>query len=74
MSPLNSAFEIVKTILEIVIAGLGFGFSFLFSQQLDLGDIPSFFIGLLGGIFAFIIAQGLTSMVTRIFQRQNLSK
>jgi hypothetical protein len=41
---------------------------------LDLGDIPGFFIGLLGGIFAFIMAQGLTSLVTRIFQRQSLSK
>jgi hypothetical protein len=74
MSRLNSILDILKTLLEIVSAGLGFALSFIFSQQLDLGEVPGFFIGLLGGIFAFITAQGVTSMVTRIFKRQNSSK
>jgi len=74
MSRLNSILDILKTLLEIVSAGLGFALSFIFSQQLDLGDVPGFFIGLLGGIFAFIMAQGVTSMVTRIFKRQNSSQ
>lgn len=41
----------------------------LFARQLDLGTVPGVFMGLMGAIFAFILAQGLTTFIFRILRR-----
>jgi hypothetical protein len=56
-------------LFEIVCAAVGFAMSLIFARQLDLGDIPGVFMGLMGAIFTFILAQGLTSFIFRILRR-----
>jgi hypothetical protein len=41
----------------------------LFARQLDLGVVPAVFMGLMGAIFTFILAQGLTAFIFRILRR-----
>ena len=50
-------------------AATGFAMSLLFAKQLDLGAVPAVFMGLMGAIFTFILAQGLTSFIFRILRR-----
>ena len=69
MSQESAFFSALKIILEIVCAAIGFAMTLLFAKQLDLGTVPGVFMGLLGAIFAFILAQGLTSFIFRILRR-----
>jgi len=62
-------FGAVKIVFEIACAAVGFAMSLLFARQLDLGSVPGVFMGLMGAIFAFILAQGLTSFIFRILKR-----
>jgi hypothetical protein len=41
----------------------------LFAKQLDLGIVPGVFMGLMGAIFTFILAQGFTTFIFRILRR-----
>jgi hypothetical protein len=41
----------------------------LFARQLDLGVVPAVFMGLMGAVFTFILAQGLTAFIFRILRR-----
>ena len=59
----------IKILFEIACAAVGFAMSVLFSKQLDLGMVPAVFMGLMGAIFTFILAQGLTSFIFRILRR-----
>jgi hypothetical protein len=59
----------IKILFEIASAAVGFAFSLVFARQLDLGAVPGVFMGLMGAIFAFILAQGLTSFIFRILRR-----
>ena len=58
-----------KILFEIACAAAGFAMSLLFAKQLDLGTVPAVFMGLMGAIFAFILAQGFTSFIFRILRR-----
>lgn len=69
MSQSSERFSSIKIVFEIVCAAVGFAMSLLFARQLDLGDVPGVFMGLMGAIFAFILAQGLTSFIFRILSR-----
>jgi uncharacterized membrane protein len=59
----------IKILFEIACAAVGFAMSVLFAKQLDLGMVPAVFMGLMGAIFTFILAQGLTSFIFRILRR-----
>jgi hypothetical protein len=69
MSQISERFSTIKILFEIACAAGGFGMSLLFARQLDLGDVPGVFMGLMGAIFAFILAQGFTSFIFRILRR-----
>jgi hypothetical protein len=62
-------FNTIKILFEIASAAVGFAMSLIFAKQLDLGTVPGVFMGLMGAIFAFILAQGLTSFIFRILGR-----
>jgi len=62
-------FGTIKMLFEIICAAVGFAMSLIFARQLDLGDVPGVFMGLMGAIFTFILAQGLTSYIFRILRR-----
>jgi hypothetical protein len=62
-------FGTIKIVLEIACAAGGFAMGLLFAKQLDLGLVPGVFMGLMGAIFAFILAQGLTTFIFRILRR-----
>jgi hypothetical protein len=69
LSQSDALFNAIKILFEIICAALGFAMSLLFAKQLDLGIVPGVFMGLMGAIFAFILAQGLTSFIFRILRR-----
>jgi hypothetical protein len=69
VSQKSGFFSALKTIFEIVCTAIGFAMTLLFAKQLDWGAIPGAFMGFLGAIFAFILAQGLTSFIFRILRR-----
>ena len=69
MSQAQQAFGAIKVIFEVACAAGGFAMGLLFAKQLDLGIVPGVFMGLMGAIFTFILAQGLTSFVFRILRR-----
>ncbi len=69
MSKPVERFGTLKTLFEIACAAGGFGMGLLFAKQLDLGSVPAIFMGLMGAIFTFILAQGLTSFIFRILRR-----
>jgi hypothetical protein len=69
MNQASERFSTIKILLEIACAAGGFAMSLLFAKQLDLGDVPAVFMGLMGAIFAFILAQGLTTFIFRILAR-----
>ncbi len=69
MSQAKQAFGVIKVIFEIVCAAGGFAMGLLFAKQLDLGVVPGIFMGLMGAIFTFILAQGLTAFIFRILKR-----
>jgi hypothetical protein len=69
MSKASERFSTIKMLFEIACAAGGFGMSLLFARQLDLGDIPGVFMGLMGAIFAYILAQGFTTFIFRILRR-----
>jgi hypothetical protein len=66
MSQAKQGFGVIKVILEIACAAGGFAMGLLFAKQLDLGLVPGIFMGLMGAIFTFILAQGLTTFIFRI--------
>jgi hypothetical protein len=69
MSQTSERFSVIKMLFEIACAAGGFGMSLVFARQLDLGDVPGVFMGLMGAIFAFILAQGLSTFIFRILRR-----
>jgi len=69
MSQSSERFSAIKIIFEIACAAGGFALSLLFAKQLDLGDVPGVFMGLMGAIFAFILAQGFTTFIFRILRK-----
>jgi hypothetical protein len=69
VSQKSGLFSALKTVFEIVCAAIGFAMALLFAKQLDLGNVPGLFMGLMGAIFAFILAQGATSFIFRILKR-----
>jgi uncharacterized membrane protein YjjP (DUF1212 family) len=69
MSKPVERFGTLKILFEIACAAGGFGMGLLFAKQLDLGSVPAVFMGLMGAIFTFILAQGLTSFIFRILRR-----
>ena len=69
MSQTSERFSAIKMLFEIACAAGGFGMSLVFARQLDLGDVPGVFMGLMGAIFAFILAQGLSTFIFRILRR-----
>ena len=69
MNQASEGFSTIKILLEIACAAGGFAMSLLFAKQLDLGDVPGVFMGLMGAIFAYILAQGLTTFIFRILAR-----
>ena len=69
MSQISERFSTIKMLFEIVCAAGGFGMSLVFARQLDLGDVPGVFMGLMGAIFAFVLAQGFTTFIFRILRR-----
>ena len=69
MSQAKQAFGVIKVIFEITCAAGGFAMGLLFAKQLDLGVVPGVFMGLMGAIFTFILAQGLTAFIFRILKR-----
>ena len=69
MSQTSQAFGTIKILFEIACSAGGFGMGLLFAKQLDLGIVPGVFMGLMGAIFIFILAQGLTAFVFRILRR-----
>jgi hypothetical protein len=68
MSESNERFSTIKIIFEIACAAGGFAMSLLFAKQLDVGDVPGVFMGFMGAIFTFILAQGVTSFIFRILR------
>jgi hypothetical protein len=64
-----SQLSAIKIIFELACAAGGFGMSLIFAKKLDLGLVPGVFMGLMGAIFAFILAQGVTSFVFRILRK-----
>ena len=69
MSKPVERFGTLKILFEIACAAGGFGMGLLFAKQLDLGHVPAVFMGLMGAIFTFILAEGLTSFIFRILRR-----
>jgi uncharacterized membrane protein YjjP (DUF1212 family) len=69
MSKPVERFGTLKILFEIACAAGGFAMGLLFAKQLDLGNVPAVFMGLMGAIFTFILAQGLTSFIFRILRR-----
>ena len=69
MSQTSPRFGAIKILFEIACAAGGFGMGLLFAKQLDLGIVPGVFMGLMGAIFIFIHAQGLTTFIFRILGR-----
>jgi hypothetical protein len=69
MSQSGERFSTVKILLEIACAAGGFAMGLLFAKQLDLGVVTGVFVGLMGAIFTFILAQGLTALIFRILRR-----
>ena len=69
MSQAKQGFGVIKVILEIACAAGGYAMGLLFAKQLDLGLVPGIFMGLMGAIFTFILAQGLTTFIFRILGR-----
>jgi hypothetical protein len=69
LSPSSELLNAIKILFEIAFAAAGFAMSLVFAKQLDLGIVPGVFMGLMGAIFAFILAQGLTSFIFRILRR-----
>ncbi len=69
MSQAKQSFGVIKVILELACAAGGFALGLLFAKQLNLGIVPGVFMGLMGAIFTFILAQGLTTFILRILRR-----
>jgi hypothetical protein len=69
MSQSGGRFSAIKIIFEVACAAIGFGMSLLFAKKLDLGLVPGVFMGLMGAIFAFILAQGVSSFIFRILRK-----
>jgi hypothetical protein len=69
MGQSSERFSTIKILIEIACAAGGFAMTLLFARQLDLGVIPAVFMGLMGAIFTFILAQGLTAFIFRILRR-----
>ena len=69
MSQSSELLNAIKILFEIAFAAAGFAMSLVFAKQLDLGTVPGVFMGLMGAIFTFILAQGLTSFIFRILRR-----
>lgn len=69
LSQSSERFSTIKILLEITCAAVGFALGLLFARQLDLGTVPRVFMGLMGAIFTFILAQGLTTFIFRILRR-----
>jgi hypothetical protein len=69
MSQISERFSTIKMLFEIACAAGGFGMSLVFARQLDLGDVPGVFMGLMGAIFTYILAQGFTTFIFRILRR-----
>ncbi len=69
MSQISERFTTIKMLFEIACAAGGFGMSLVFARQLDLGDVPGVFMGLMGAIFTYILAQGFTTFIFRILRR-----
>jgi hypothetical protein len=69
LSKTSQVFSTIKLLFEIACAAGGFGMGLLFAKQLDLGIVPRMFMGLMGAIFTFILAQGLTTFIFRILRR-----
>jgi hypothetical protein len=69
LSKTSQGFSTIKLLFEIACAAVGFGMGLLFAKQLDLGIVSGVFMGLMGAIFTFILAQGLTTFIFRILRR-----
>jgi hypothetical protein len=69
LSKNSQGFSTIKLLIEIAFAAGGFAMGLLFAKQLGLGIIPGVFMGLMGAIFTFIVAQGLTTFIFRILRR-----
>jgi len=69
MSQSSEGLNAIKIIFEIACAAGGFALSLLFAKQLVLGDVPGVFMGLMGAIFAYILAQGFTTFIFRILRK-----
>ena len=69
MTQAHGRFGTIKLLFEIACAAGGFAMGLLFAKQLDLGIIPGVFMGLMGAIFTFILAQGLSTFIFRILAR-----
>jgi len=69
MSQNSQLFGVIKVIFEVACAAGGFAMGLLFAKQLDLGVVPGVFMGLMGAIFTFILAQGFTTFIFRILRR-----
>ena len=68
-SQTSERFVMLKILIEMACAAVGFAMSLLFAKQLDLGTVPAVFVGLMGAIFTFILAQGVTAFIFRILRR-----
>jgi hypothetical protein len=69
MGQTSQRFSTIKLLIEIACAAGGFAMGLLFAKQLDLGIVPGVFMGLMGAIFTFILAQGMTAFIFRILRR-----
>jgi hypothetical protein len=69
MGQTSQVFSTIKLLFEIACAAGGFRMGLLFAKQLGLGIVPGVFMGLMGAIFTFILAQGLTTFIFRILRR-----
>jgi hypothetical protein len=69
LSKTSQRFSTIKLLFEIACAAGGFGMGLLFAKQLDLGIVPGVFMGVMGAIFTFILAQGVTAFIFRILRR-----
>ena len=69
MGEVKGRFGVLKILFEVASAAGGFAMALLFAKQLGLGSVPGVFMGLMGAIFTFILAQGFTSLVFRILRR-----
>jgi hypothetical protein len=69
LSKTSPRFSTIKLLFEIACAAGGFAMGLLFAKQLNLGNVPGVFMGLMGAIFTFILAQGITTFIFRILRR-----